>query len=157
MSDDLGQEREEDLMFDLGVSFEDAKDLAEFPLLPPRVYEMEVVGLHKYTGEDGKETIERLTERGERMLTWILMPTDADDPRHNKLKLMHNTNIEGAGFPFFTRFCEAVGYAWTGKGFKPSSLIGKKGRFIVGIEKIKKGDRTGEDRNVLKPIPLKKG
>jgi len=122
----------------LGVDYEDVKNLDDFPVVPGGTYPFTI-----RVAKDGT------TNAGRPKIFWGL---EVIDPASNKpTSIPHNTvlpwmkdgEMDVSGVGMLVQICKAVGLPWTGKSLDTEAYLGRSGTVTVKIERRNKQDPTG--------------
>lgn len=128
---------------DLGLGYEDLKDLAKFKPIPLGKYRFRIAKFEKTKTDEGRP-----------MIAWHpqLFGEEAARAKVAKRMLYYNTplpwkgNTDGLGF--LAALFVGVGYKYDGKEFNPSDLLGKEGILEVTGYTVSKKDPTKKFENI---------
>lgn len=132
-------------VIDLGVNFDDIKELDEYPVVPGGTYQYIVQAIN-----------EKKTLKGRPMLVWQLQVTDPASSRpvsvfyNTVLPFMDNGEMNVKGCGMLVSIAKNLGLPWTGSQLLTEAYIGRSGNVKLKITKAAKKDETGvyvEDPN----------
>lgn len=140
---------------DLGVDFDEVKDMDQFEVLDSGTYEFQVRNVDvTQTGETSKTP-------GRPMLKWEL--EIIGHPTANGRRLFYNTVLpwvnpakpgerDTSGCGLLVAIAKGVGKPWTGGQINTDEYLGLTGFVEVGQGTIKGGPRKGEPTNTVKIV-----
>ena len=117
------------MTIDLGLSYEEAGEAAQFVVLPVADYDFQV-----------EDVEEEQTQEGRPMFVWNLRIINHPDPNLNGTPLFYRTPLTymgPAGVPvtkgigLLYALAHGVGYKWEGTAFDEAALRGKTGRLAI--------------------------
>ena len=123
----------------LGVNYDDVKDMDEFLVVPGGTYQYTV-----------KSITEKTSQAGRPMLNWQLEVIDPVTTR--PVTVFHTTvlpwmengemNVKGCGM--LVAATKAVGLPWTGQSLNTEDYIGRSGSVALKVTKMQKKNAEGK-------------
>ena len=133
-----------DQTIDLGVDFNDVKDMDQFPVLPNGNYDFTILKIESKQTTGGKTP-------GRPQLKWTLGFHHPETGQ--KLQLFYNTvlpwippgqsELDISGVGMLVALCKEVGLPWAGRTIDPGAYLGRSGKAVVSQEKKNMKDASG--------------
>ena len=126
-------------VIDLGVNFDDVKELDEWVVVPGGTYSYSVMAIDQ-----------KNTQKGRPMLVWRLQVTDPASSRpvsvfyNTVLPFMENNEMNVKGCGMLVSVCKNLGLPWTGQSLNTEAYIGRSGNVKLKITKAAKKNAAGE-------------
>lgn len=122
---------------DLGVNFEDVKDMDKFPVLPVGTYPFTVTKI------DSKQTGAGSKTPGRPMLMWTLNFNHPETGQ--KVPLTYHTvlpwlppgqsELDVSGVGMLVSMCKGLGLPWAGTTIDPQAYLGRSGTAAISQKK----------------------